>query len=71
MAPMIFPVASRLYCAHHAPGSTRLETFQFFALRLLEIPNSRREVLPGASHMANLDAPDAFNRTVLEFLAGN
>ncbi len=34
-----------------------------------EIPGARTVVLPAAGHMANMDAPDAFNRVVLDFLA--
>ena len=33
------------------------------------IPRARKLVLPGAGHMANMDAPDAFNAAVLDFLA--
>jgi pimeloyl-ACP methyl ester carboxylesterase len=34
-----------------------------------EIPGARTVVLPGAGHMANMDAPEAFNRVLLDFLA--
>jgi pimeloyl-ACP methyl ester carboxylesterase len=34
-----------------------------------EIPGARTVVLPDAGHMANMDAPDAFNRVLLDFLA--
>jgi 3-oxoadipate enol-lactonase len=33
------------------------------------LPNSRLCVVPGAGHLANLEAPEAFNRCLLEFLA--
>jgi 3-oxoadipate enol-lactonase len=33
------------------------------------IENAREVVIPGAGHMANLDAPAEFNRVVLNFLA--
>ena len=33
------------------------------------IPNSRLEVLPGASHLANLDKPAEFNRAIDDFLS--
>jgi 3-oxoadipate enol-lactonase len=33
------------------------------------IPNSRLEVIPGASHLANLDKPAEFNRTIDDFLS--
>lgn len=32
------------------------------------VPRSRLEVIPGAGHLANLEAPDAFNRILLDFL---
>ena len=34
-----------------------------------KIPGARLAKLPGAGHMANLEAPGAFNEKVLEFLA--
>jgi len=33
-----------------------------------EIPGAQKVVLPGAGHMANMDAPEAFNEAVLGFL---
>lgn len=35
-----------------------------------DIPGAKLAVLPGAGHMVNMDAPELFNRTVLDFLAG-
>ncbi len=34
------------------------------------IPGAKKEVLPGAGHMANMEAPARFNDLVLAFLAG-
>ena len=33
------------------------------------MPQARREVLPGAGHLANMECPDAWNAVVREFLA--
>lgn len=33
-----------------------------------EIPGARREVIPNAAHMVNMEQPDAFNRLVVGFL---
>jgi pimeloyl-ACP methyl ester carboxylesterase len=33
-----------------------------------KIPNARKVVIPDAGHASNIDQPEAFNRTVLEFL---
>jgi pimeloyl-ACP methyl ester carboxylesterase len=33
-----------------------------------KIPGSRKVVIPGAGHAANIDQPEAFNRAVLDFL---
>ena len=33
-----------------------------------KIPGARKVVLPGVGHMANMEAPEEFNRVVLEFL---
>lgn len=33
-----------------------------------EIPLARREVIPGAAHMVNMEAPEHFNRLVVNFL---
>ena len=34
------------------------------------IPGARKVVVPDAAHMVNMERPEAFNRLVLEFLAG-
>jgi pimeloyl-ACP methyl ester carboxylesterase len=31
-------------------------------------PSARKVVMPGAAHLPNMELPDEFNRTVLEFL---
>lgn len=36
---------------------------------LRDIPGARGVVLPGAGHMSNMDAPEAFDAALLEFLA--
>jgi pimeloyl-ACP methyl ester carboxylesterase len=33
-----------------------------------EIPGARKVVLPNVAHMVPMEAPDAFNRIVLDFL---
>lgn len=33
------------------------------------IPNAQKDILPGAGHMANMEAPHPFNEVVLSFLA--
>lgn len=33
-----------------------------------EIPGARREVIPGAAHMVNMEAPENFNQLVVNFL---
>ena len=35
-----------------------------------KIPGARLEVIAGAGHSSNLDQPEAFNRTLLDFLDG-
>jgi 3-oxoadipate enol-lactonase len=34
------------------------------------VPDGRLEVLPGAGHLSNLEAPEAFNRALESFLSG-
>ena len=36
-----------------------------------KIPNSSKEVIENAGHMANIDQPDAFNSTIARFLSSN
>jgi pimeloyl-ACP methyl ester carboxylesterase len=33
-----------------------------------QIPGAQLELIPGAGHVANLDAPDAFNEALRSFL---
>jgi pimeloyl-ACP methyl ester carboxylesterase len=35
-----------------------------------EIPGARLEIVPGVAHMVNMEAPEAFNRLVLDFFDG-
>lgn len=35
-----------------------------------EIPNARLELIPGAAHMVNLEAPQQFNELVVNFVTG-
>ena len=35
-----------------------------------KIPDARKVIIPGAGHAANLHQPEAFNRAMMEFLAG-
>jgi pimeloyl-ACP methyl ester carboxylesterase len=52
-------------------GEHDLEDFQTIATKLGDgIPGATKVTLQNAGHMANMDAPDAFNELVLEFLAG-
>ncbi|MGH2615227.1 MAG: alpha/beta fold hydrolase [Thermomicrobiales bacterium] len=51
-------------------GEEDLHDFQAIAALLAtRIPSARKAVVPEAGHMANMDAPGAFNRVVLDFLA--
>jgi 3-oxoadipate enol-lactonase len=34
------------------------------------IPGARLEILPGAGHLSNLEAPEAFNESLMRFLGG-
>jgi 3-oxoadipate enol-lactonase len=34
-----------------------------------ELPNARLEMIAGAKHLPSLEAPDAFDRLLLEFLS--
>jgi 3-oxoadipate enol-lactonase len=43
---------------------------QDYSARLArEIPGARREIIPGAAHMVNMEAPELFNQLVVNFLA--
>jgi pimeloyl-ACP methyl ester carboxylesterase len=72
--PLVPPANERLH-EIGAPtlivvGEEDLPDFHAIADRLAgEIPDARKTVLPAAGHMANMDAPEAFNRVVLDFLA--
>jgi pimeloyl-ACP methyl ester carboxylesterase len=35
------------------------------------IPNSRLEIIEDAAHMTNLEQPEIFNRSVIEFMKNN
>jgi pimeloyl-ACP methyl ester carboxylesterase len=51
-------------------GAEDLPDFHEIADRFVaDIPDARKVVLPDAGHMANMDAPEAFNRVLLDFLA--
>jgi 3-oxoadipate enol-lactonase len=51
-------------------GEEDIPDFHEIAARFAaEIPGARTVVLPDAGHLANMDAPDAFNRILLDFLA--
>jgi len=51
-------------------GDHDVSDVQAIAARLAAaIPGARRAVVPGAAHLVNLEAPAAFNRLVLDFLA--
>ena len=50
-------------------GGRDLPDFHGMADKLAkEIPSARKVLIPGAGHMANMEAPAEFNRIVLEFL---
>jgi pimeloyl-ACP methyl ester carboxylesterase len=56
------------------PARERLQDIAVPTLVIVDIlvkgiPGARKLVLPNAGHMVNMDAPDAFNRAVLDFLA--
>ena len=42
-----------------------LAAFEYMAAK---IPGAKKVVIPDAGHAANIDQPEAFNRTVLDFL---
>ena len=39
-------------------------------LLVAEIPNSRKEIIPGAGHLVFIEAADSFNEKVIQFLLG-
>ena len=50
-------------------GERDLPDFHIIADMLhQQIPGARKVVLPGAGHMANMEAPEKFNEVVLQFL---
>jgi pimeloyl-ACP methyl ester carboxylesterase len=52
-------------------GELDLEEKLDLAGRLVrEMPDCRKVVLPGVAHMLNMEKPDDFNRSVLDFLSG-
>ncbi|MCP5110949.1 MAG: alpha/beta fold hydrolase [bacterium] len=60
-APTLF-----LYGERDAP-----EVHEVAGLLTDYIPGAKQTVIPGAGHMSNMEAPDAFNRAVLDFLGGH
>jgi len=52
-------------------GERDLPDFHTIADRLAVRAHARAVVIPGAGHMSPMEAPDAFNRIVLEFLAAH
>ena len=74
--PLDPPAKDRLH-AIAAPtlvivGAEDLSDFHAIAdLLATNIPNARKFVLPAAGHMANMDAPEAFNSAVMAFLESN
>jgi 3-oxoadipate enol-lactonase len=49
-------------------GENDSPVYQSMTDRLLSIAGARKLVIAGAGHAINLDQPDEFNRTVIEFL---
>jgi 3-oxoadipate enol-lactonase len=51
-------------------GEDDLSDFHAIAARIArEAPNARMEVVPGARHVPSLEAPETFDRLLLDFLA--
>jgi pimeloyl-ACP methyl ester carboxylesterase len=51
-------------------GELDLEEKHALVDRLVEeVPGSQKSMIPGVAHMLNMEAPDAFNKIVLQFLA--
>lgn len=66
-APKLAAVGVRVWCVlGEHDGFIRREHLEYMART---IPGARFVLLPGVSHFAPLQRPDAFNRTMLDFLA--
>jgi pimeloyl-ACP methyl ester carboxylesterase len=73
MAGMTFDVADRvnaiqaptLVIAGESDGVVPPENAD---LLVAEIPNSRKEIIPGAGHLVIIEDPDRFNKNVIQFL---
>ena len=63
--PALVIVSTLVLCGEHDTANLPLSRSLAEAL-----PNGSFEVVPGAGHVANLDAPDAFTALVGDFLAG-
>jgi pimeloyl-ACP methyl ester carboxylesterase len=50
-------------------GEYDLPDFHAIADMLTAIPGARKVILPASGHMANMEAPERFNKLVLEFLS--
>jgi len=67
------PVLAERLCEIRSPslvitGSRDISDFQLIAKLLADgLPMARREIIQGSGHMVNLEAPDQFNRILLEF----
>ena len=59
--PRINPVRQRFF-GDARPASTLVE------ISKLAIPGAKLEVIPGAAHLAAVEAPQAFNTAVRSFL---
>jgi pimeloyl-ACP methyl ester carboxylesterase len=59
------PVPTLLIVGEHDEPCVKVHRFMADT-----IPGARQLVVPGVGHLTNLEAPDAFNRAVAEFLRG-